>query len=225
MIKALRSASSGMVVQSLKQDIIANNIANAQTPGFKRSKLVAESFAQTLQNTTASLIRTNYPNSPVGTVIAQANAALDTSQGSIRNTENKLDFAISGPGAFEIATPNGTQLTRAGNFQINSLGELCTTDGYRVQGQAGSIRIADGNWNVTENGTIVLNGQPIDQIKIVGAQNNTTVLQGHLEESNLNIVREMVEMISNLRSYEANQKVISFTDHTLDKLINEVGRV
>ena len=229
MIRALTSAASGMLAQSLKQDIIANNIANAQTPGFKRGKLVTESFAQALENKITDKEndskKPDYPNSPVKCMITRAQSVQDMSQGSLRNTGNHLDFAIEGPGDFEIATANGTRLTRAGNFQINAQGELCTVDGEKVQGQSGSIKVDKADWNVTDDGTILSNGQPVDKIKIVGAQSETHVLQGSIEEANFNVVREMVDMISNLRSFEANQKVITFADHTLDKLINEAGRV
>ena len=225
MIRSLISAASGMLAQSLKQDIIANNIANAQTPGFKRGKLVTESFAQALENKVTDLQKGDYPNSPVNSIVTRAQSVQDMSQGAIRNTGNHLDFAIEGPGNFEIATANGTILTRAGNFQINAQGELCTVDGEKVQGQSGAIKVDKTDWNVADDGTIMSNGQAVDKLKIVGAQSETHVLQGSIEEANFNVVREMVDMISNLRSYEANQKVVTFADHTLDKLINEAGRV
>jgi flagellar basal-body rod protein FlgG len=82
-----------------------------------------------------------------------------------------------------------------------------------------------GKWSVSENGSIVSDGSEVDQIKITGASQSTRIIQGSLEGSNVNVIREMADMITNLRSYEANQKVVASIDNTLDKIINEVGRV
>lgn len=229
MIRAFHTAASGLVAQTVKQDIIANNIANAQTPGFKRQRVVAMSFAQALEQQAASLKfreRPPYPDSPARTPIVSAGEAVDPTQGHIRETGNRLEFALEGEGAFEISTPQGIRHTRNGRFQVNTAGELCTADGAKVQGQSGTIYVPQGEWSVGKDGTITTETGPVDKIRIVGSTNgNTSVLQGYLEESNLNIVSEMVQMIANMRSYEANQKVVSSVDQTLDKLINEAGRV
>lgn len=229
MIRALYTAASGLVAQSVKQDVIANNIANAQTAGFKRQRVVSESFSQALENQNKMLNtkdRPNYPDSMVQSMSVSASGDLDPSEGPIRQTGNKLDFAISGPGEFEISTPNGILQTRNGTFRVNASGELCAADGGKVLGQSGPIRIPQGEWSITSDGSVISNGSVVDQIKIVGAQpGKTELLQGSLEEANVNAVREMVDMITNMRSYEANQKVVQSIDRTLDKLINEAGRV
>jgi len=93
-------------------------------------------------------------------------------------------------------------------------------------GQNGPITMPDGKWDVGRDGAINVDGSVVDTIKISGAEpGKTQLLQGHLENSNVNVVSEMVEMITNMRSFEANQKVLSSVDSTLDKLINEVGKV
>ena len=229
MIRAFYSAASGMVAQSLKQDIIADNIANAQTPGFKRVRTADTSFARTLQQTVTvmkSEEAPNYPQSAAATSTVLTGSTSDTSQGPIRQTDNPLDLALDGPGMFEIITLNGPGQTRDGSFRTNAAGELCTTDGYPVRGKNGPIKIPKGNYQIGCDGSVLSNGQTIDQISIAGAQpGKTSVLQGSIEESNVNIVSEMVSMITNMRSFEANQRVISSVDHTLDKLINEGGKV
>lgn len=230
MIKALYTASSGMVAQSTRQDVIANNIANAQTPGFKRERVVSVSFRQTLDATTAALSassRPPYPNSPIQSTLVNVEQANDNSDGALRSTGLPLQFAIEGTGTFEVGSGASARQTRNGSFIVDADGEMATPDGDKVQGQSGAIRMPQGEWSVTADGTIVdARGNQIDKIKINGADTTKTrVMQGYLEDSNVNIVREMVDMITNMRSYEANQKVLASVDGTLDKLINEAGKV
>lgn len=229
MIRAFYTAASGMVAQSIKQDITANNIANAQTPGFKRDRLVTASFSEALRNefiTRKHSEGLNYPDSPVTPSLVQAQAAQDSSPGVVKATGGEFDFAIDGEGAFEVMTPSGTQLTRAGNFRLGADGKLLTADGGEVQGRSGAIRLPKGEFGVAEDGRIIANGAEIDRIKVVGdSTGSARVVQGSLEMANVNIVSEMVHMIANMRAFEANQKVIASIDQGLEKLINEAGKI
>lgn len=232
MIRALYSAASGMVAQTAKQDVIANNIANAQTPGFKRLRVVNTSFAEALDNAASAIVteianRPANPPSLIQAVGVRAETANDTSDGPVITTGNVLQFAIQGPGTFEVGSGDTARQTRNGSFIIDKDGELANSDGEKLQGKSGAIKLPTAAWNVTEDGSIVnAKGEQLDQIKINAAEpGKTTVMQGYLEQSNVNIIREMVDMIANLRSFEANQKVIQSVDQTLDKLINEAGRV
>jgi len=229
MIRAFYAASSGMVAQTIKQDVTANNIANAQTAGFKRRRVEMMSFADVLANKAAFVPaswRTSYPDSPAAPAIVIARERADQSQGAIRSTGDKLDLAIDGPGAFEVEFGSRTRLVRGGSFRLNDRRELCTADGAVLLGSAGPVHVPEGEWTITSDGAVLSNGTETDRLKLIGAQENRTkVMQGYLENSNVNIVSEMVSMIANLRSYEANQRVITSVDRTLDKLINEVGRV
>jgi flagellar basal-body rod protein FlgF len=228
MIRALYTASSGMVAQTLKQDVIANNIANAQTAGFRRERVTQSAFAQALEESTRAMAPTKveYPTPQARACLVGALEATDDSQGPIRNTGNNLDFAIEGPGAFEVSTPNGGRHTRCGSFRLNANRELCTAEGWTVLGQSGPVQVPKGEWEVTPDGKVMADGRLVDSIKIAGADSaRTRLLQGCLEDSNVQIVSEMVAMITNMRSFEANQKMIQSVDHSLDKLINDVGRV
>ncbi len=229
MIRALNAASSGMVAQSIKQDIIANNLANAQTAGFKRQRVTESSFAQTLRVQALSLAdrtRLSYPDSPANPVVVSAQGGLDASQGVLQSTGNELDFAIQGPGAFEVSTASGTVLTRGGSFRLGPNRELVTVDGGVLQGRSGPVQIPKGDWQLGADGAILVKGAEVDRLKIAGAKaGDTQVLQGCIEASNVNSITEMVDMIANMRAYEANQRVISSVDQTLDKLINEAGKV
>jgi flagellar basal-body rod protein FlgG len=109
---------------------------------------------------------------------------------------------------------------------LDADGELCTTDGAKVLGENGIIRIPNGNMSVAADGEVSVDGTIVGKIKIVGGQSGQTkIMHGCIEEANVNIVREMVDMITNVRSFEANQKVVSAVDGTLDKLINSAGNV
>lgn len=232
MIRAFYSAASGMVAQTTKQDVIANNIANAQTAGFKRLRTVNTSFADALSNAAAAVVtettaRPAYPSSPVQAIRVQSETVTDASEGPILTTGNLLHFAIQGPGAFEIGSGGTARQTRNGSFIIDKDGELANSDGEKVQGGNGPIKMPTGKWSITDDGSIMnAKGEVVDRIKITGAeQGKTRLVQGCLEQSNVNIVREMVDMIANLRAFEANQKVVQSVDQTLDKLINEAGKV
>lgn len=229
MIRGLYTASSGLVAQTVKQDVIANNIANAQTPGFKRQRVLTASFAQELDSKMSRFpieASPKYPRENVPSTLTLAQAGLDGSQGPIHSTGNNLDFAIEGPGAFQVISANGTRLTRNGSFRIDIDNQLCTSDGDKVMGENGPITLPKGEWTVKADGSIYADGKLVDTISIAGAvSGKTNVVQGSLEATNVNVVREMVDMITNMRSFEANQKVITSIDSTLDKLINDAGKV
>ena len=229
MIRAFYSASSGLVAQTVKQDVIAHNIANAQTPGFKGQKTIAISFEDELNAQLSDVKlanRSSYPDSPVAARKVLMDSAIDNTQGPIRETGLKTDLAIVGVGEFEVSRNGQTYTSRAGNLMLNGKGELCTADGGIVMGENGPIQIPEDGWQVGDDGTITdKSGLTVAKIKIVGGQPNTTIRQGCLEEANVNVVSEMVDMIANMRSFEANQKVVQSVDGTLDKLISEVGKV
>lgn len=229
MIRALYAASSGLVARTTKQDVIAHNIANAQTPGFKKQKVFATSFEDELSAQIGDLgpaRRTSYPGSPVDAARVFMDSAVDNTQGSLRETGLNTDLAIIGNGGFEVSRNGRTYTSRAGDLQINGKGELCTADGGLVMGEKGPIQLPNSDWQVGADGTITdKNGSEIAKLKIVGGQPNTAVRQGCLEEANVSIVTEMVDMIANMRSFEANQKVVQSVDSTLEKLMSEVGKV
>jgi len=179
----------------------------------------------------------------------------DYTQGTLENTNLKTDFAISGDdGAFfAVAVPDGEGnyrelYTRDGSFKLDDQGRLVTRDGYVVMGQNGAIFLEGDDFTVNSNGQIYQNDEYVDTLRIrkfenpetlrkygmnlvtvsddtVEGQFNGKVMQGYLEGSNVNSVDEMVNMITILRSYEANQKMIQYQDSTLDKAVNEIGKV
>lgn len=177
------------------------------------------------------------------------------SQGQLTKTENDLDMAIrdSSNAFFTVMMEDAEgarreMYTRDGSFSKNSDNYLVTAEGYAVLGENGPIVLGSGEFSVGEDGTIIQNGEVVDRLLITEFADTTvlkkygnnliqadedaqtvaftgTVQQGFTELSNVNIVREMVDMIMVMRSYEANQKVLQAMDGTLEKAVNEVGAV
>jgi len=194
------------------------------------------------------------PLNYIGTMNAGVHTSVvitDFTQGSHNPTNNPLDVAISGGGFFTVETETGERYTRDGSFSLNSERYLVTKDGHRVLGENGYIQISGGDIKINEKGEITSDGEFIDRLKLVDFENYSalmkegnnlytiiseewtdnekaftgTVKQGFIEGSNVNAVKEMTDMITMLRSYEANQRVIRTHDELLGKAVNEVGRV
>ena len=162
---------------------------------------------------------------------------------------------MSGSGFFTITTTNAkgetvTRYTRDGSFQLTKDGYLVDSQGNRVQGSGGDIQIDPNAKDITidNSGRITVDGEVKDTLKIVDFENydyilktgdnlyrvvdgatettsNASVLQGYTEQSNVNVVSEMVDMITVTRAYEANQKMIRSQDSMLEKAVNQVGRL
>lgn len=170
-------------------------------------------------------------------------------EGKYKQTDNPFDVAIKGDGFFTIQTPNGIRYTRDGSFTKNSNGELVTLRGDIVLGEEGVIIVGGGKIQFGEDGSVYVDGNFVGRLRITNFPDishlekigdnlfnaqpgagipftplNFEILQGYIETSNVNSVREMVEMISALRAYEASQRMITAQDQTLDKVINEVGK-
>lgn len=245
MLRGIYSAASGMLVESMRTDVMSNNLANVDTAGFKRQAAHVRSFPETLISRMHSGERTPIGTLGTGAVVDGSHSSF--SAGRLHPTGNSLDAALFGHGFFVIETPEGTRYTRDGRFILNETGFLSTLDGHRVLGENGPILIGDGDVQIDSRGVLTTDDQVVNRFLIVefpdreglvrqGAnlfeateeagdpfRFNTTVLQGTLEESNVNVIREMVGMITLQRAYEANQKVIQAFDETLGKAVNEIA--
>jgi flagellar basal-body rod protein FlgF len=175
-------------------------------------------------------------------------------QGVLLKTDNSLDISIKDEGNafFCVAVPQGDTFreyyTRDGGFELNANGQLVTVQGYFVLGENGVIQLEGNSFLVDRDGNITQNGVYIDRLLIKQFQDPHTlvksgenllsptettaeeeftgqVIQNYIEQSNVDAVREMVDMISLMRSYEANQRIITAMDGTLEKAVNDVGRV
>jgi flagellar basal-body rod protein FlgF len=244
-------AASGAILQQLKLEILANNVANVNTSGYKEDLPIFRLFDDT--NTNQNLDNNNQTNrlkqkiSPYTPPFA---VRTNFSTGSIRPTGNPLDLALNGDGFFTVQTAEGVRYTRQGNFSLNENGILVTQNGDPVMGQGSEIIIEGSEVTVGSDGTIEVDGETVDQLRLVhfddltqlkkvghtmfepadglGAEieqdaDDTTVNQGFLELSNVNAIRAMTDMIEALRVSEAYQKVIHSADDATSKVINGVG--
>lgn len=246
MTQALFAASSGALTYEKRLDILANNLANINTVGFKQDRLIFEVPAQGGGQKGDA----NLGNYPISAPPSPTATRTDFSPGQLRHTRNALDLALVGEGFFCIETPDGKHYTRKGSFALNQDGVLVTKDGYPVLGKKGEIKISGQDVRVDEGGNISVDGDPVDTISVVSISNIHTlrkvgnslfvppgsgvdedkaedvkVKQGFIETSNVDGVKVMTEMIDVLRGYESYQKIIKFLDDATRKSINEVGRL
>lgn len=243
MIQGIYTASMGMTPLMQKQDQIANNLANVNTTGFKQSNL----FTKTYQKYLANDQHQPFANQEIKT----DEVYIDYAEGPMKQTSSPLDFAVHGSGFFTVMTADGVQYTRNGNFSLNTEGLLVTSDGYRVMGNDGFIRVdRDLPVNVSDKGEITQGGQTKGFLKIVDFKkpyqmvrtgdsmirpllpenpeipsDGFAIQQGYLEGSNVSIIKNMVAMISAYRNFESDQKALHAQDETLEKAVNQVGKI
>ncbi len=243
-------SAGGALASQAKQDVIANNIANIDTPGFKRA------FAVSQERRTEAREWPRYDPSQrpvldqIGGGLFIQEVSFDPAMGSLNQTGNSFDVAIEGEGWFTVDRAGQQLFTRAGNFKRNQLGELVTADGQsKVLSKDGNgIMIPDGNLSVAKDGSVRVDDKLVGQLWVQGQvdykqfdpqgenlykhvgeapldQNPAfQVRQGSLEASGVNAVQEMVEMIRTYRAYEANQRMITLQDQIMGRVANDVGR-
>lgn len=252
MLRGLYTGASGMLAGIERVDTISNNIANAATPAYKKTKAVITSFSelvarvQTEQDNAA--MQGNPPIGAMGLGAKVDSTRLILEQGPLRFTDNPLNVAINGPGFFVLDTPTGERYTRDGNFMVDGDGWLVTADGNRVLTENGPVQVAGPNVSINSNGAIIDGDRVAGNLRVVDFANATGLVKegrnlfaagsagtpiavatelapGSLEESNVSAVAEMAELIAATRFYEANQKVIQAEDDALGKAVTEVGKV
>ena len=246
MNRGLYIAATGMTSAMVRQDVIASNLANVSTVGFKGDRVVNETFADSLLYSMRGGELTPMGNLNYGTRVA--GTVTDFGQGAFRPTEQPLDLAIGGDGFFSVRMDDGTvAYTRNGQFTRTPDGFLTTQTGEYVLGPdrlpvfvgttGDPVIRADGQVAGSDGGQLgqiaiftldMPSARKVGLGMWVGAETggmppSTQVRQGFVEASGVNSVKEMVEMITTLRSYESSQRVITSIDGTLDKAVNSIG--
>jgi len=173
---------------------------------------------------------------------------IDFAQGSMEGTERSTDLALVGDAFFVIQTEDGERYTKAGHFYINNDGYLIDGEGQFLLGNNGPIYVGGLNFTVDTNGNVYTPEGLSDTIRVVSFEDNEqlrrqgsnmyysleepmaaanpyTIAQGFLEMSNVDIGREMVDMLAMYRTYETNQRMITMIDETVGKAVNEIGRL
>jgi flagellar basal-body rod protein FlgG len=226
MDRGLYIAASGMLAEQIRQDQIANDLANSSTPGYKADRTSQHTFGELL-----------LANSTTGAVVGSQSTAVqidrivtDFSGRPARETGEALDFAVTGDGFFPVQTAQGVRYTRNGQFSIDAQNRLVTAQGDPVL-DAGGRPITATNGvvdprriglvnltNPSKQGDSLISGTP------AGAAAGV-VRSGALEGSGADPARSIVDMISSMRAYEAGQKVIQTIDETLGKAVTQVGSI
>lgn len=219
-----------------EMDVIAQNIANLSTTGFRREGVVFSEYVQRMEE--GPSLSMAYGNG----------RAIDLSQAGLTQTGGTFDFAIQGEGFFLIETPDGERLTRAGAFTPSAEGELVSPDGHRLLDQGGApVFVPPGSAGVAmaADGTLSAGGvplarvglwQPVDPVSLrhqagtlfsagaVEPAEGGVVMQGMLEDSNVEPVSEIARMIEVQRAYELGQTFLDREDARLRGIIETLGR-
>jgi len=210
-------------------EIVASNIANAETIGFKRMLHVAHGQRSGAAGPGHDLVVTG--------------SAVDLQQGIMSHTGEPFDLALDGAGFFLVDTPEGEVMTRSGMFQVTTAGVLTTDDGFPVawEGTRGQIDPQGGDVSFAGNGQVLQNGQPIGKLKLVNVENagqlvvdsagryrlgtgnqftdsEVTVNQGFLERANVQTVDELVEMIAAQRSFDMASQTFRLISESYQRL-------
>ncbi len=226
MERGLYIAASGMLSEQVRQDLLANDLANASTPGYKADRATQREFEELLLQNTQSGATVG----ALGQGVGIDRQATDWRPQATRRTDEPLDFAIAGEGFFAVQGADGVRYTRNGSFKASADGVLTTATGETVLGRNGQpVRVgADGTvppeqlqvvllQNPRKAGEGLVTGQP------AGPVPPGTVKSGALEGSGSDPARAMVDMIASMRAFESGQRVIRTIDETLGKAVNEVG--
>lgn len=240
---AIYQGAAGAIARQYQLDIISNNLANANTVGFKKDRAVFRIDEADFESPEAA-------ERALTPAMLPFNSHTDYAQGPFQITEAPLDVGLDGDGFFSVQTPDGVQYTRKGHFMLDAEGTLITPDGYPVLGDGGPITIEDGgDIVISAAGDVVANGEvagtlsvvdfpkpyalqkttdnlfvPFDPNVVPGPAENTRVVHGVLERANTEVISEMTRMISAHRLFETYQKVIQSVDQMDEKAVNELGR-
>lgn len=223
------SAASALRYWERKQEVVANNLANVSTDGFKAQRV----FARLLDGM-----------KPI------AEATSDMSTGNLKQTGNAMDVAVDGPGFFVVQTPNGERYTRGGSLRLDEKHQLVDVDGRPLLGvkKNGPLVLSDDPVEITSAGEVKQNGQIVDQLRMeqppqgvelsregeslwvppqnrqLTAPNARNVKQGYLEESNVNSMTALVDMVAVQRAYANVQKAVVEIDHADETITTQLAR-
>ena len=251
MIRGLYAAASGMILGALRQGLIAHDVANANTPGYKRGILPPNPATRLdLRRIPTPQFAARAPQvGPLGTGVYPEGVITDFRQGPLQETRRVLDVALEGEGFFQVQTPQGPRFTRDGRFYRDADGNLVTVRGYLVLDPNGQpIQLPqEGEIAIALDGTISVDRQVIAQIGIFQAPleslqregdglfvstmetappqaTQVQVRQGFLEGSNVDAAATLVEMMMVARAYEASQRLVQIQDQMLTRTM-EIGRI
>lgn len=254
MEQGLHNLGSSMLYLQKKINVIANNISNSDTNGFKEDMVLSKSFNSILSE---EMKKSTYKiSSGQNSVSSKFEPGIYVDQimtlfkhGALEETGKKSDIAISGDGFFSIDTNNGSKYVRSASISIDKEGFLSILSKGRIQGLNGDINVGDKDYIIDKKGMVYVNEKKIDTIKVVDFINkealektgngmymnlkgkaniiNTDgeVWQEYIETSNVDLTKQMIDMVEVSRSYETSQRMIQMLDQIHGLAANEIGKV
>jgi len=246
MFRGVLAGVTGMRAQLLRQDVIANNLANAATPGYRQDTVAFSTYLESY------IYRCDQQGVSYLGDLAPAMVLYETKTihvpGPIETTGNPLDITLSPRTYLSVEAPGGVRYTRRGDLSLTADGYL-EVGGYRVLGRSGQVRIPDLSQpvHIGQDGTIFCGDEEVDKLAIVGFEDESvlrkegsclfaadegaargveaSVLTGCLERSSVDAVTEMVHLVDAFRAYEASQRAIQAQDEATAEAVNRVGKV
>lgn len=278
MFKGFYTVASGMIAQQRRTEVISNNMANANTPGFKSDQSTIRAFPNMLLTAVGNTnipteqelnVTTIQPIGELNTGVYLQETLANYSQGSIVETSLNTDFALldaampvdeesgaTGAVFFRLEHPEGGEAyTRNGNFTLDGQGYLVNGQGYYVLSDTGErIQLPNDDFQLSQEGTVYVGDEQVATIGVAFSANpdvlakqdnglfqtiddtalptaygqngvNFSLQQRYLEGSNVDTAQSMTELLTAYRAFEANQKVLQAYDKSMDKAVNEIGRV
>ncbi|WP_102693079.1 flagellar hook-basal body protein [Rummeliibacillus pycnus] len=279
MFRGFYTVASGMITEQRRTELLSNNIANANTPGYKADQSTIRSFPNMLLSRITKSgpanLESGFEGSSVkqigalGTGVYMQETLPDYSQGQLTATELPTDLALvngnlpinketgkAGAIFYRLQNPAGGEAyTRNGNFTLDAAGNLVNAQGFYVLSDQGKkITLKNDDFQVTEDGSIMENDKQIAKIGVsYSAQPDTlakrdtglfytsdgknlpsayginnvsfSTKQGYIERSNVDAAKTMTDMMTAYRAFEANQKILQAYDRSMDKAVNEIGKV
>jgi flagellar basal-body rod protein FlgG len=239
MYKGMYVAMAGSLLRSQELDNVSNNLANVSTTGYKRM-----SFSSRLYPLLEGLKVNEDSLFPAARSMATAGeTVIDSADGILKTTGNSLDLAVRGEGFFAVEEKGQKYYTRNGSFSLDRDGFIVTARGGKVlDGSDKPIRLGEGAIAINGEGTVTVNGTASGKIKLVkiedlryrgdalftGRESGTAkgeVVQGSVEMSNVNPVREMVGIINAMRQYEMAQRVMQSFNELTQRTVTEIAKV
>jgi len=253
MIYGLYLSATGVLANSHRQDVIANNLANSDTVGFKRSLAIFRE-RRTESSQLGKLDASNPTLETIGGGLLLSPTFVDRSEGQLERTTNNLDVAVHGRGFFAVQAGNETRLTRNGKFMIDRAGYLSLADGsghHVLDANNKPIVLKDvpqSKINIGPDGSISTDGAPLARVGLFNVPDESLLTQqggtlmnypdmkkltagsgsiqsGYVENSNADPMTELTQLMNAQRQLEANANMIRSQDQTLDKLVNVVGKI
>ncbi|MEZ5338433.1 MAG: flagellar hook-basal body protein [bacterium] len=254
MLRSIYTSTAAMLTHMEQTATTANNLANANTSGFRKDLLLFDSrpgreIWRTDDPTYVDINGRQLPKymGKLSTGLTDTEVYRDVSKGHMIHTGKPLDVFLDGPGFLRLETPQGERFSRAGNLTMNEEGFLTNPEGYRVLGLAGPVSITGKDVQIGRSGNVIVDGETVAALSIAHFEDvqqlrkdgdnlwrnegtaevpgQTAVISGVLEGSNVDVSREMVNLISQSRHFEMASKSLQTGDEILNLIVNQLARM